>query len=84
MTEALAETGTPEKTALRVGFIPITCATPIIMAHPMGFYKKNGLDVEVVKTAGSAAAALDAKPQALVRARAALADFMKEYKRTNG
>lgn len=52
MTEALAETGTPEKTALRVGFIPITCATPIIMAHPMGFYKKNGLDVEVVKTAG--------------------------------
>ncbi len=52
ITEALADTGTPEKTALKVGFIPITCATPIIMAHPMGFYKKNGLDVEVVKTAG--------------------------------
>jgi nitrate/nitrite transport system substrate-binding protein len=41
-----------EKTKLKVGFIPITCATPIIMAHPMGFYKKYGLDVEVVKTAG--------------------------------
>jgi nitrate/nitrite transport system substrate-binding protein len=44
--------GRPEKSKLSVGFIPITCATPIIMAHPMGFYKKQGLDVEVVKTAG--------------------------------
>jgi len=41
-----------EKTALKVGFVPITCATPIIMAKPMGFYAKYGLDVEVVKTAG--------------------------------
>ena len=41
-----------EKKDLKVGFIPITCATPIIMAHPMGFYKKHGLNVEVVKTAG--------------------------------
>jgi nitrate/nitrite transport system substrate-binding protein len=41
-----------EKTKLKVGFIPITCATPIIMAHPLGFYRKYGLDVEVVKTAG--------------------------------
>jgi nitrate/nitrite transport system substrate-binding protein len=45
-------TGPLEKTKLKVGFIPITCATPIIMAHPLGFYAKNGLDVEVVKTAG--------------------------------
>ena len=45
-----------EKTALKVGFVPITCATPIIMAHPMGFYEKYGLDVEVVKTAGWAVA----------------------------
>src|SRR5262245_24711576 len=42
----------PEKKDLRVGFIPITCATPIIMAHPLGFYAKHGLNVEVVKTAG--------------------------------
>jgi nitrate/nitrite transport system substrate-binding protein len=41
-----------EKKDLKVGFIPITCATPIIMAHPMGFYAKHGLNVEVVKTAG--------------------------------
>jgi len=51
-TEAFAATGKPEKTDLKVGFIPITCATPIIMAHPMGFYQKHGLNVDVVKTAG--------------------------------
>jgi len=28
---------------------PITCATPIIMAEPMGFYKKYGLNAQVVK-----------------------------------
>ncbi len=51
--EAFAESnGALEKTKLKVGFIPITCATPIIMAHPLGFYAKHGLDVEVVKTAG--------------------------------
>ncbi len=41
-----------EKKNLKIGFIPITCATPLIMAHPLGFYSKQGLDVEVVKTAG--------------------------------
>jgi len=42
----------PEKRDLKVGFIPITCATPIIMAHPMGYYAKYGLNVEVIRTAG--------------------------------
>src|SRR5258708_19094576 len=51
-TEAFAEAGAPEKKDLKVGFIPITCATPIIMAAPLGFYAKHGLNVEVVKTAG--------------------------------
>ncbi|WP_207478909.1 CmpA/NrtA family ABC transporter substrate-binding protein [Arenibaculum pallidiluteum] len=51
-SEALAQAGPLEKTDLKVGFIPITCATPIIMAHPMGFYAKQKLNVEVVKTAG--------------------------------
>ncbi len=45
-----------EKTDLKVGFVPITCATPIIMAHPLGFYKKYGLNVDVIKTAGWAVA----------------------------
>ena len=52
-TEVFAQgAGKLEKTDLKVGFIPITCATPIIMAHPLGFYTKQGLNVEVVKTAG--------------------------------
>ena len=51
-TEVFAQAGAPEKKDLKVGFIPITCATPIIMAHPIGFYSKYGLNVEVVKTAG--------------------------------
>jgi nitrate/nitrite transport system substrate-binding protein len=44
--------GTPEKKTPKIGFIPITCATPIIMAHPMGFYSKYGLDAIVEKVAG--------------------------------
>ena len=51
-TDAFAQGGALEKKDLKVGFIPITCATPIIMAHPMGFYAKQGLNVEVIKTAG--------------------------------
>jgi nitrate/nitrite transport system substrate-binding protein len=51
--EVMAQaTGAPEKRDLKIGFIPITCATPIIMADPMGFYRKHGLNVEVIRTAG--------------------------------
>ncbi len=41
-----------EKPNLKIGFIAITCASPIIMAQPLGFYAKYGLNAEVVKTAG--------------------------------
>jgi nitrate/nitrite transport system substrate-binding protein len=53
--EALAQApagGAIEKRDLKIGFIPITCATPIIMADPMGFYRRHGLNVEVIRTAG--------------------------------
>ena len=51
--EAMAQAaGAPEKRDLKIGFIPITCATPIIMAHPMNFYSRHGLNVEVIRTAG--------------------------------
>jgi len=54
---AVKESGGPlEKKNLNVGFVPITCATPIIMAHPMGFYERYGLDVKLIKTAGWAVA----------------------------
>ena len=52
VAEAFADAGKPERADLKIGFIPITCATPIIMAEPMGFYRKQGLAVQVVKTAG--------------------------------
>lgn len=51
--EAMAqEKGSLEKKDLKVGFIPITCASPLIMADPLGFYKKEGLNVTMMKTAG--------------------------------
>src|SRR5260370_41834796 len=49
---ALSTPGAIEKKQLKIGFIPITCATPIIMAEPLGFYRKHGLDAEVITTAG--------------------------------
>jgi nitrate/nitrite transport system substrate-binding protein len=51
--EAMAQAkGKPEKPDLRIGFIPITCATPLIMADPLGFYREQGLKVTLNKTAG--------------------------------
>ena len=47
-----AERNPLEKTDLKIGFIPISCATPIIMAGPMGFYSREGLNVSLLKTAG--------------------------------
>jgi len=44
--------GALEKKDLSIGFIPITCATPIIMAEPMGFYAKHGLNAKVRRAAG--------------------------------
>ena len=51
--EAMAQDKGPlEKKDLKIGFIAITCATPLIMADPLGFYKKEGLNVQLNKTAG--------------------------------
>ncbi len=43
--------GDLEKTDLKVAFLPITCATPIIMSDPLGFYEKHGLNVSLMKYA---------------------------------
>ena len=48
-SEAVAGADNLEKKDLKIGFIPITCATPIIMSEPLGFYKKYGFNAEVVK-----------------------------------
>jgi len=51
--EAMAQDkGAIEKKDLKIGFIPITCASPLIMADPLGFYSKEGLNVSMMKTAG--------------------------------
>jgi len=51
--EAMAQDKAPlEKKDLKIGFIPITCASPLIMAAPLGFYKQQGLNVQLNKTAG--------------------------------
>jgi nitrate/nitrite transport system substrate-binding protein len=51
--QAMAQDKRPlEKKDLKIGFIAITCATPLIMADPLGFYKKEGLNVQLNKTAG--------------------------------
>ena len=41
----------PEKTQLKIAFLPITCASPIIMSEPLGFYKRYGLNVTLQKYA---------------------------------
>jgi nitrate/nitrite transport system substrate-binding protein len=51
--QAMAQDKKPlEKSDLKIGFIAITCATPLIMADPLGFYKRQGLRVQLNKTAG--------------------------------
>jgi nitrate/nitrite transport system substrate-binding protein len=53
MLQALAQERRPlEKRDVKVGFIAITCATPLLMAEPLGFYKDQGLNVQLVKTPG--------------------------------
>ena len=51
------ETKTPgpiEKKTLNIGFLPITCATPLIFGEKLGMFAKQGLDVKLQKIAGIA------------------------------
>ena len=40
---------TPEKKTLNVAFLPILCATPLIMADPLGYYAEQGIKVNLLK-----------------------------------
>ncbi|HEX8551508.1 MAG TPA: CmpA/NrtA family ABC transporter substrate-binding protein [Abditibacteriaceae bacterium] len=40
---------------IRIGFIPLTDCASVVMAHELGFYKKHGVDVEVIKQVNWAA-----------------------------
>ena len=52
--QALAQEarGGVEQKDVKIGFISITCASPLIMAEPLGFYAEQGLKVQLVKTPG--------------------------------
>lgn len=42
----------PEKTKLNVGYVPITCTVPLLLAHAMGEFQEEGLDVNLARTPG--------------------------------
>jgi nitrate/nitrite transport system substrate-binding protein len=51
--KAIAQDKGPlEKTKLNVGFLPITCAAPLIYGENLGHYTKQGLQVSLLKIAG--------------------------------
>jgi nitrate/nitrite transport system substrate-binding protein len=53
--KAIAQEKKPlEKTRLNVGFLPITCAAPLIYGEELGSYRKEGLEVALQKIAGIA------------------------------
>lgn len=41
-----------EKRKLQIGFLPITCATPLIYAEQLGLFSRAGLEVSLQKVAG--------------------------------
>lgn len=42
----------PEKKQVDIGFLPILCATPLIMADPLGYYQEQGIKANLMKRAG--------------------------------
>ncbi|MCA1792414.1 MAG: ABC transporter substrate-binding protein [Desulfobacteraceae bacterium] len=43
---AFARTVSAKKRKLRLGYLPITDATPLLVAHGLGYFSREGLDVE--------------------------------------
>ncbi|GGC50199.1 CmpA/NrtA family ABC transporter substrate-binding protein [Chelatococcus reniformis] len=46
------EAAKPEKAKLNVGYVPITCTVPLLLAQAMGEYGKEGLEVNLARTPG--------------------------------
>lgn len=42
----------PEKKSVSIGFLPITCSTPILLGEILGLYEKQNLNVKLNKAAG--------------------------------
>lgn len=49
---AAIDTLKPEKKSVDIGFLPILCATPLIMADPLGYYAEQGIKANLLKRAG--------------------------------
>lgn len=43
-TASAPSAGPPEDSTLRIGYLPITDATPLVLAHAKGYFAENGLD----------------------------------------
>lgn len=53
--KAMAQERAPlEKKDINIGFLPITCATPLVMGIERGIFSRNGLNVSLQKIAGIA------------------------------
>jgi nitrate/nitrite transport system substrate-binding protein len=50
-TTAAAGAGRRSKDVVKVGFIALTDAAPVIMAYENGFYEKRGVEVQLIKQA---------------------------------
>ena len=48
------ERAVPEKPVIKAGFLPLTCAAPLIMGQERGIYAKHGVTLELVKVPGIA------------------------------
>jgi len=51
LPRAFAQIASTQKKAINIGFIPLTDAASVIMAEELGYYKKYGVDVNLVKQA---------------------------------
>ena len=54
LTAMAMEKPKPEKSEINVGFLPLTCATPLIMGKELNIFEKWGLKANMVKTPGIA------------------------------
>ena len=55
LPRAFAQTASTQKRAVNIGFIPLTDCASVVMAQELGYYKKYGVDVNIIKQASWAA-----------------------------
>ena len=48
------ERARPEKASIKAGFLPLTCAAPMVIGQERGIYAKHGVNLELVKVPGIA------------------------------